>query len=108
MLQPDAGQILLDGLRCTSSRTATPTSPASAAVYQELSLVPNLSWRRTSTPTASPCGPNFIDWERLQRQPGSFSSASSSEAVDPRTPVKDLSVARRQVVEILKAMSGPI
>ncbi|HEX2970728.1 MAG TPA: sugar ABC transporter ATP-binding protein, partial [Tepidisphaeraceae bacterium] len=47
---------------------------------------------------------NLIDWGRLNEMTRSYLKLFELD-IDPGTPVKELSVAHRQVVEILKAMS---
>ena len=72
-------------------------------IYQELNLVPQLRWPRTSSSAASR-RPLAHD-RRAPRLEGAAGAARRSRlAVDPDTPVSELSVAQQQMVEIAKAL----
>ncbi|MFI5378615.1 MAG: sugar ABC transporter ATP-binding protein [Tepidisphaerales bacterium] len=103
--RPESGQILLDG------RPVDFTSPHHAAehgigvVFQELSLAPNLSVAENIFANRQPVwGPDLIDWRALHEQTNQW-LALFGLAMSPTTLVRDLSMAHRQVVEILKALS---
>ncbi|MGA2498655.1 MAG: sugar ABC transporter ATP-binding protein [Tepidisphaeraceae bacterium] len=103
--RPDSGQILLAG------RPVSFTSPHHAAqhgigvVFQELSLVPNLSVAENVFAHRQPVWAlNLIDWRTLHEQTQQLLSLFDLD-VSPTTLVRDLSMAQRQVVEILKALS---
>ncbi|HTO21949.1 MAG TPA: sugar ABC transporter ATP-binding protein, partial [Spirochaetia bacterium] len=75
-------------------------------VYQDLSLVPNLSVAENIFARRQPVrAATLIDWDRLHARTTELLALFGSEKLDPRTLVRDLSIAKRQVVEILKAMS---
>jgi ABC-type sugar transport system ATPase subunit len=104
--RPDAGQILLEGRPITFSSSHDANRAGIAVVYQELSLVPNLSIAENIFAHRQPVrGANLIDWDSLHRRTTELLTLFRSEGLDPRTPVGELSIAKRQVVEILKAMS---
>lgn len=103
--RPDFGEILLDG------RPVHFTSPHHAAthgigvVFQELSLVPNLSVAENIFACRQPVrGLNLIDWRALHEQTARW-LALFELGIPPSMLVRDLSMAHRQVVEILKALS---
>jgi ABC-type sugar transport system ATPase subunit len=50
-------------------------------------------------------GANLIDWDTLHHKTTELLTLFGSGNIDPRMPVRELSIAKRQVVEILKAMS---
>jgi ABC-type sugar transport system ATPase subunit len=107
--KPDSGQILLEGRPVDFESPGDANQAGISVVYQELSLVPNLSVAENIFAHRQPTrGPNMIHWERLYSDTRELLRRFGTEAIDPRTPVGELSMARRQVVEILKAMSvGP-
>ena len=77
-----------------------------SVVYQDLSLVPNLSVAENIFARRQPVRrANLIDWDTLHRKTTELLTLFGSGQIDPRTPVRELSIAKRQVVEILKAMS---
>ena len=48
---------------------------------------------------------NLINWNALYKQTTEILTRFELEDINPRTQVGDLTMAKRQVVEILKAMS---
>ena len=103
--EPDSGQMLLAG------RPAHFTSPHHAArhgigvVFQELSLVPNLSVAENIFACRQPVWAlDLIDWRAMHEQTQQLLALFELD-LPPATLVRDLSMAQRQVVEILKALS---
>lgn len=114
-LQPDSGRILLAGkeVRFRSSHEAA--LAGIAAVFQELSLVDSLSVAENIFANRQPNheirlgGRRFripvIDGRELRRRTREIQRVFDID-IDPDLPVERLSVANRQVVEILKALSA--
>ena len=105
IMQPDAGTILLEGAPVRIPTAHDAARRGIGVVFQELSLVPNLSIAENIYANRQPTGAlNMIDRRRLhgdaEKMLGYFELS-----VPPARLVKHLSVAQRQVVEILKAMS---
>ena len=74
-------------------------------MFQELSLAPNLSVAENIFTNRQPTGGfNFIRWKELHRDTAQLLALFELD-VSPGTLVKRLSMAQRQVVEILKALS---
>ena len=104
--EPDAGEILLEGRAVNFTSSHDANAAGISVVYQELSLVPNLSVAENIFANRQPLKRGgLIDWEELYRKTNALLARFGSESIDPRTPVEQLSMAKRQVVEILKAMS---
>ena len=105
-IQPDAGRIVLAG-RDARFRTRHESAKAGiAAVFQELSLVGSLSVAENIFANRQPVNRfHFIRREELRRRTQEILRVFQS-ALDPEAPVERLSVAERQVVEILKALSA--
>jgi ribose transport system ATP-binding protein len=99
----DAGDILID------DRLVDIRSPQDAlalgirVIYQELNLVPHLSVAENIYLGAAPSRAGWIDRRALDRATTAL-LADLGMALDPRTPVASLSIARRQMVEIAKAL----
>ena len=103
---PDSGEILLEGERVTFDSPRDANQQGIGIVFQELSLVPNLSVAENIFAHRQPttcC--NWIDSKKLHDQTLVMLALFEITDIDPSTPVRELSLAKQQVVEILKAMS---
>ncbi len=105
VIQQDEGKILIRG---EEQRFRHPLDAAKAGigiVFQELSLVQNLSIAENIFVGRQKTGfTGLIDFEELYERSRTL-LGTFGEDIDPRTPVKRLSMAKQQVVEILKALS---
>ena len=103
--RPEAGQILLAGREATFANPHSAAKQGIGVVFQELSLVPNLSVAENVFAHRQPTRwLNLIDWSTLHRRTAEMLTMFHL-AIHPATLVKTLSMAQRQVVEILKALS---
>jgi ribose transport system ATP-binding protein len=103
-LQPDTGELLLDG---TPYEPGNPTDAARAGiafVHQELNLFPNLSIAENLFLTAFPRRGAFIARGALRRQTAAL-LGEVGLAVSPDTPVERLSAGERQLVEVARALA---
>jgi len=75
-------------------------------IHQELALIPYLNVGQNIYLGREPKGalPGLIDWSTLYAQ-AREQLAKLNIAIDPKTMVADLSIAQRQMVEIVKALS---
>lgn len=104
--KPECGSIYLEGEEVFFNSPQEANAKGIAVVYQELSLVPNLSVAENIFANRQPLyGFNIINSKRLYDQTMKMLSLFNIENIDPFTLVKNLSMANQQVVEILKAMS---
>jgi len=106
VIQPDAGAILHRGLPV---RLADPTQARAygvATVFQEFSLVPQLSVAENIFLGRHPSkwGGLRVDWPAIARGARDI-LAQLDIPIDPAARVADLSVAEQQLVEIAKALS---
>lgn len=106
-IQPTEGEIVVAGRSVSFDGPQDALRHGIATVYQELSLIPDLSVAENiylgRLPTKGRRG--RVDW------PATFAQArrlleSMGLEIDPETPVRHLSVGQQQVVEIVKAMSN--
>src|SRR5438067_2358393 len=102
---PDAGEILLDGQQVRFNRPADALAHGVAMIYQELSLAPHLTVAENiflgrEPLRFAPLG--VIDRRELNRQAARM-LAGYGFKLDPRAPVRRLSAADRQLVEIARA-----
>ncbi|MDA0336673.1 MAG: sugar ABC transporter ATP-binding protein, partial [bacterium] len=104
-VQPTSGAILVDGVQVSLPTPTAAFRHGIAIVYQELSLIPSLTVTENillgRLPQRGPC----IDWRAAHARAQAV-LADMEIDIDVRTRVGDLGVARQQVVEIAKAMSG--
>lgn len=104
--RPDSGEILLEGSPVSFSSPSDANRAGISVVYQDLSLVPNLSVAENIFARRQPVrGANLVNWDKLHSKTTELLTLFDSGHIDPRLPVRELSIAKRQVVEILKAMS---
>lgn len=105
-LPKDSGRILLDGEEVEIRNPQHARDLGIGMVYQELSLIPTLSAAENvflgRLPKRKPV--NIVDWTQV------FSTAASilddlGADIDPKTPVRDLGMAQRQLTEIAKVLS---
>jgi ribose transport system ATP-binding protein len=106
--RPDAGVLLLDGRPVTFRSPQEARRKGVTAVYQELSLVPDLSVAENIWLGHEPLRLGGLDRRVMrQRTEGLLQLFSGvlSVPVTPDLPVRDLPPSERQIVEILKALS---
>jgi ribose transport system ATP-binding protein len=105
VLRPDAGTISADGGQVADYGTATAGRLGVRCVFQELSLCPNLSVGEN----ARILHPGLRGWgwrkraERLILE--QLDAIFPGHGIDPKTIVGDLSLGRRQMVEIARAFT---
>jgi ABC-type sugar transport system ATPase subunit len=105
-LRPDEGRLLVGGreVRFRNSREAA--AAGIAAVFQELSVVAGLTVAENIFANRQPVSPwGFVRWNELRRRTEEL-LRTFDVAVAPDAMVADLSVAERQVVEILKCLAA--
>ena len=101
----DAGEILIDGERIGDASPSEMIGRGVAVIYQEPSLAEHLSTAENIFMGRLPRNRlGLVDWQRLDQQTELLSQRLGLELA-PRVPVRRLSVARRQMVEIAKALS---
>ena len=104
--KPDAGDIFIDGEKQSFDSPHDANAKGISIVYQELSLVPNLSVAENIFANRQPTSAlNMINWEELIRKTREMLMLFDIDNIDPLELVRDLSLANQQVVEILKAIS---
>jgi ABC-type sugar transport system ATPase subunit len=105
VMKPDSGSIHIDGAACSFSSPLEAAREGVGIVFQELSLIQNLSIAENIFAGRQKTGRmGLIDFRDLYSRTEQL-LADFNERIDPRTPVKYLSIAKQQVVEILKAVS---
>ena len=102
----DAGRVLIDGHDTTGASVAqTLRQGIAAMIFQELSLLPNLSVADNIFLGREPLAPGFrIDRRRLLAEATALMQAQGFD-IPATARVGDLPFAQRQLVEIIKATS---
>ena len=103
--QPDSGEIYLNGEKVRFSDSRDSRQAGIAAIYQELSLFPDLDVAENIFVGRQPIRKGGqIDWRRLYRESGQLLT-SLGVHLDLRKKARSLSIAQQQMVEIARAFS---
>ncbi len=102
--QPDRGTILVRGEPTRFAGPAAAEAAGVSVVYQEQSLVPDLDVAQNIYLHREPRRGPFLDPGRLYRMCGAHLDALGIP-IDAKAPVRGLTVAQRQLIEIAKALS---
>lgn len=105
VIQPDSGQIYLEGKRVSFSNTHSASVHGISVVFQDLSLAANLSVAENIFSNRQPVNHlNMIDRKRLYQDTAEILGLFGLD-IDPKDNLRHLSADEHQVVEILKAIS---
>ncbi|MFI7450427.1 sugar ABC transporter ATP-binding protein [Nonomuraea sp. NPDC049714] len=102
--RPDEGRVLMDGHPVHIRTAGDAQRLGISTIYQEFNLVPELSVAENLSLGRPPRRFGLIDKAAMIRQAGELLARVEVD-VDPRTPVARLGIARRQMVEIAKALA---
>ena len=105
VVQPDEGEIRLAGKPIRFAGPSAANRAGIVAIFQELSLVPDLSVADNVCLADPPRRFGLIDRGAQRRRAAEFLGRLGCDDLDPRTRVKDLPLSRRQLVEIAKALA---
>ncbi|MEW5818281.1 MAG: ATP-binding cassette domain-containing protein, partial [Spirochaetota bacterium] len=104
--QPGSGELIMDG-RAVEFRNPTASQTAGiAAIHQEATMFPELSVTENiyMGHHLSKKKIRFLDWKVMRAKTESLLKKLELD-INPDTKVKNLSVAQRHMVEIVKALS---
>jgi ribose transport system ATP-binding protein len=105
---PDEGRMLLDGTAVTFASPAAANAAGIVCIFQELSLIPDLSVADNIAISNPPRRFGMVDRTAQRRMAEQALARAGAEDIHPLALVKDLSLSRRQMVEIAKALArGP-
>ncbi len=105
--RPDAGKISIDGKPVEHLSPHTARELGIATIYQEFNLIPDLSVAENIFLGSFPTKGKWLahlDFGRMREDARAFLNRLGMD-VDPDVPVRSLSVAQNQLVEIAKALS---
>src|SRR6266404_9976976 len=98
------GQIVLDGSEHRFANVRDSEHAGIAIIFQELSLVKDLTVAENSFLGREPRRFGIINWEELYSRAQKLLDELHLQ-IDPRTPVINLGIGQQQLVEIAKALS---
>ena len=104
VFQPDSGEMLLGGKPVSFATPQAANEAGIVCMFQELSLVPDLSVADNISISSPPRRFGLIDRRAQVRRAEELLARVRCEDVDPNAMVRELSLSRRQMVEIAKAL----
>jgi ribose transport system ATP-binding protein len=105
VVRPDAGTIELDGAPVELRRPADAQRLGIVSVFQELSLLPDLTVADNIGIVDPPRRWGMIDARAQRRRAEAALARLGVTDIHPLAPVRDLPLSRRQIVEIAKALA---
>ncbi len=105
VVQPDSGTLELDGGAVSFATPAAANAAGVVCIFQELSLIPDLSVADNIMISNPPMRFGLIDRKRQRRLAEAALARAGAEGIHPMALVRDLPLSRRQLVEIAKALA---
>ncbi|GAA5087252.1 ribose transport system ATP-binding protein [Thermocatellispora tengchongensis] len=102
---PDEGTIEIDGHRVAFGHPLEAQRAGVAIIYQEFNLLPERSVAENVFLGREPVRRGMVDRAAMDAATARLLTELGVDSFGPRQPVKRLSVAQQQVVEIVKALS---
>jgi ribose transport system ATP-binding protein len=104
VLQPDAGEIRLEGRPVAFASPRAAGEAGIVCMFQELSLIPDLTVADNLSISDPPRRLGLIDRRAQKARAEQLLARVRCEDVDPNALVRELSLSRRQMIEIAKAL----
>ncbi len=105
VVQPDSGTIEIDGKQVSFANPQQANDLGVSCIFQELSLLPDLTVADNIGITRPPRKFGMIDYRAQRRIAEEALARVGGENIDPMETVSNLSLSRRQMVEIAKALA---
>ncbi|MEM6615749.1 MAG: sugar ABC transporter ATP-binding protein [Pseudomonadota bacterium] len=105
VVQPDEGEIRLDGKPVTFTHPAAANAEGIVCIFQELSLMSDLSVADNISIADPPRKFGLIDRKAQRQRAEELLARIGCEDVNPLSRIRDLPLSRRQMVEIAKALA---
>ncbi|WP_434733876.1 sugar ABC transporter ATP-binding protein [Rhizobium sp. YTUHZ044] len=105
VVAPDEGHMLLDGKEVTFASPAAANAAGIVCVFQELSLIPDLSVADNIVISHPPQRFGMIDRHKQRKIAEEALARAGASDIHPSVLVKELPLSRRQMVEIAKALA---
>ncbi|MGO4524166.1 sugar ABC transporter ATP-binding protein [Microvirga sp. 2MCAF35] len=104
VVQPDEGRMILEGTPVTFPNPSAANRAGIVCIFQELSLMPELTVADNITLSSPPRRLGFIDGRAQRRRSEELLARIGCQDISPLSRVSDLPLSRRQMVEIAKAL----
>ena len=104
VVAPDAGRIEIDAKEAAFLAPRDAIANGIVCVFQELSLIPDLTVADNICITDPPRRLGLIDRRAQLRRSEELLATIGCEDINPRLAIKDLPLSRRQLIEIAKAL----
>ena len=105
VVAPDEGRMLLDGREVSFADPAAANAAGIVCIFQELSLIPELSVADNIVISNPPMRFGMIDRAAQRRIAEEALAGAGGSDIHPSMLIKDLPLSRRQIVEIAKALA---
>ncbi|CAN5299189.1 sugar ABC transporter ATP-binding protein [soil metagenome] len=105
VVAPDEGRMMMEGREVSFASPAAANQAGIVCIFQELSLIPDLSVADNIGISNPPKRWGLIDRARQRRIAEEALARAGAEDIHPLALVKDLPLSRRQIVEIAKALA---
>jgi ribose transport system ATP-binding protein len=105
VVAPDEGRMTLEGREVSFSGPAAANDAGIVCIFQELSLIPELTVADNIVISHPPTRLGLIDRRAQRRIAEEALDRAGAPDIHPRALVKDLPLSRRQMVEIAKALA---
>ena len=102
--RPDSGSVLIEGTEVVMHSPADAMAHRIALIHQELNLADNLSVAENMLLGREPHRMGWIDRKQMRSTAAEYLQKVGL-TIEPTTPLRNLSVAQKQMVEIAKALS---
>ena len=105
VVAPDEGRMFLDGQEISFASPAAANQAGIVCIFQELSLIPELSVADNIVISDPPTRFGMIDRAKQRKIAEEALARAGADDIHPLALVKDLPLSRRQMVEIAKALA---
>ncbi|MFJ7254774.1 sugar ABC transporter ATP-binding protein [Streptomyces sp. NPDC098085] len=105
---PDAGTLAIDGTPYSFSHPAQAQAAGIGIIHQEFALLPHRTVAENVFLGREPTRYGLVDRRAMERRTADLLAEMDETGITPRTRVRELSVARRQTVEIVKALASDV
>ncbi|WP_119293267.1 sugar ABC transporter ATP-binding protein [Streptomyces sp. YIM 130001] len=104
--EPDSGTIRIDGTEHAFSHPSQAQAAGIGIIHQEFALLPHRTVAENVFLGREPVRRGLVDRRAMEERTAHLLTELGEHGITPRTYIHDLSVARQQTVEIVKALVG--
>ncbi|MET7621840.1 sugar ABC transporter ATP-binding protein [Streptomyces sp. NPDC005408] len=105
---PDSGTIAIDGAEHAFTHPSQAQAAGIGIIHQEFALLAHRTVAENVFLGREPTRRGLVDRKAMERRTAELLAELDETGITPRTLVRDLSVARRQTVEIVKALASDV